>query len=93
MFKKNLSTCIKYIQEYNPLQYNDVTNVDLDLLGFRLCVNAEANTNINDNNITDTSINKISRLRSPSPMDMSPPHENFCDMWLRSDSPHFIPVS
>ncbi|CAL1679575.1 unnamed protein product [Lasius platythorax] len=91
MFKKNLSTCIKYIQEYNPLQYNDVTNVDLDLLGFRLCVNAEANTNINDNNITDTSINEISRLRSPSPMDMSPPHENFCDMWLRSDSPHFIP--
>lgn len=91
MFKKNLSTCIKYIREYNPLQYNDVTNVDMDLLGFQLCVNVEADTNISDNNITDTSINDISDLRSSSPMDMSPPHENFCDIWLQSDSPHFLP--
>ncbi|GAB1860268.1 Condensin-2 complex subunit H2 C-terminal domain-containing protein [Camponotus japonicus] len=89
MFKKNLSTCIKYIREYNSSEYNDVTNIDLDLLGFRLCVNVETNANISDNHITDTSINEVSSLRSSSPIDMSLPHENFCDIWLQSDSPHF----
>lgn len=93
MFKKNLSTCIKYIREYNSSQYNDVTNIDLDLLGFRLCVNVETNANISDNNITDTSINEVSSLRSSSPIDMSLPHENFCDIWLQSDSPHFSSVN
>ncbi|XP_070149510.1 putative uncharacterized protein DDB_G0293878 isoform X2 [Polyergus mexicanus] len=91
MFKKNLSTCIKYIRDYNSLQYNNVTNVDLDFLGFQLCVNMETNTNITDNNITDTSINEISESRNSSPINMSPPHENFCDVWLQSDSPHFLP--
>ncbi|KAL6433955.1 hypothetical protein ACFW04_005855 [Cataglyphis niger] len=91
MFKKNLRTCIKYIREYNPLQYNNVTNVDMDLLGFQLCVNVKANTNISDNNITDSSINEISESRSPSPISMLPPHENFCDIWLQSDSSHFLP--
>lgn len=91
MFNKSLSTCIKYVQECDPLQYNDVTNVDLDLLGFRLCVNEETNTDISDNDITDTSINEVPKLRSPSPTDMSPSRENFCDTWLRSDSPQFLP--
>lgn len=93
MFKKNLSTCTKYIQKYNSSQYNDVTNIDLDLLGFRLCVNVDENTNISDNNIMDTSINEVSSLHSSSPIDMSLPHENFCDIWLQSDSPHFSSVN
>lgn len=52
MFKKTLRACMKYIQEYDPLQYNDVTNAELDFLGFKLRepnirINTEPNTRIN----------------------------------------------
>lgn len=93
MFKKSLSTCVKYIRKYNSSQYNDVTNIDLDLLGFRLCVNVDENTNISKNTITDASINEVSSFRSSSPIDTSLRHENFCDIWLHSDSPHFSSVN
>ncbi|XP_071565526.1 uncharacterized protein [Temnothorax nylanderi] len=96
MFKENSRTCMKYIQKYDPFQYTDVTNAELDLLGFRLRDNTELDTHINDDvtmNVNDnlTSIDGISELHSPSPMDMSPPHESFCDVWFRSDSPNFVP--
>lgn len=108
MFKQSLRTCMKCIREYDPLRYEDVTNAELDLLGFRLHVNTESDahinndvmTNIDDNIMTSvndnvmTSIdNEISELHTPSPISMSPPHESFCDVWFRSDSPHFLPVS
>lgn len=100
MFKKSLRTCMKYIQEYDPLQYNEVTNTELDFLGFRLCdntkpdarINNDVTTNVNDNIMTSLD-DDISEFHSPSPVDMSPPHESFCDVWFRSDSPHFLPVS
>lgn len=98
MFKKSLRTCMKYIQEYDPLQYNEVTNTELDFLGFRLCdntkpdarINNDVTTNVNDNIMTSLD-DDISEFHSPSPVDMSPPHESFCDVWFRSDSPHFLP--
>lgn len=103
MFKENLRTCMKCIREYDPLQYKDVMNAELDLIGFRLHndtepvahINDSATTNVN-NNIT-TSINDgIFELHSPSLADIgaeSPLHESFCDVWFRSDSPNFLSVS
>jgi len=113
MFKKPSRICMKYIKEYDPLQYKDVSNAELDFLGFRLRDDTESNADINDDvttNINDnimTSINdvttnvndnimtsiddEISEPRSPSPMDISSPRENFCDVWFRSDSPQFLP--
>lgn len=92
MFQKNLSTCIKYIRQYDPLQYNDVTNETLDLLGFRLCANETENANANDNATTTSTDDEMSEFRSSSPT-LSPLRESFCDTWFdRSDSP-FLPVS
>lgn len=105
MFKKSLRTCMKYIQEYDPLQYKEVTNAELDFLGFQLRDNIEPDahiiddndvtTNVNDNIMTsiDDEISEISEFHSSNPVDMSPPRESFCDAWFRSDSPHFLPVS
>lgn len=91
---------MKYIKEYDPLQYKVVSNTELDFLGFRLRDDTESDADINDDvttNVNDnimTSIDDgISEPRSPSPMNMSSPRENFCDVWFRSDSPQFLPVS
>lgn len=99
MFKENLRTCMKCIRECDPLQYKDVMDTNLDLLGFRLH-DTEPIAHINDNattsasnNITTSIDDGISEPHSPSPVDMSPPHESFCDVWFRSDSPHFLSVS
>ncbi|KAL6263813.1 hypothetical protein P5V15_003896 [Pogonomyrmex californicus] len=95
MFKQNSSICMKSIREHDPLRYEDVTNAELDFLGFRLRVDTESDvnndvtTNINYNVMTSID-DEISELHSPSPVDMSPPHENFYDVWFRSNSPHIL---
>jgi len=98
MFKENLRTCMKCIREYDPLQYKDVMNEELDLLGFRLHVDSEPEAHINknvttnvNNNITTSIDKEIPELQSPSSMSLSSPRENFCDTWFRSS--HFSSVS
>lgn len=91
MFKQNLTSCLKYIREYDPLRYDDVTNVTLDLLGFRLRVNAGSDANANDDLTSND--DGISELYSPEPVEMSSlQKENFCDTWFRSNSSDFLPV-
>ncbi|XP_011874256.1 PREDICTED: dentin sialophosphoprotein-like [Vollenhovia emeryi] len=105
MFKENLRTCMKCIREYNPLQYKDVTNAELDFLGFKLSDDTKSKAHINDDVTTSskddvttsskdnlsTSIDDgISNSRSPSPVDMSTPRESFCDVWFQSDSPQSV---
>ncbi|XP_028048686.2 uncharacterized protein LOC105830549 isoform X2 [Monomorium pharaonis] len=98
MFKATARSCMKCIREYDPSRYEEVTNAESDLLGFRLHVNNkpdvhinnECVTNINDNVTTPPSDDEISELHSPTPTpSTSPPHESFCDVWFRSDSPRF----
>lgn len=148
MFKATQRFCMKYIQEYDPLQYKEVTNAELDFLGFQLHVTTKPDvrtnkdittnvtdnvmTNINDNvttngndnvmtnvndsittnandnvitnvddsittnandNVTTPIDDEIFEFHSPSPISTSPLHESFCDVWFRSDSPHFSSVS
>ncbi|XP_026827101.1 uncharacterized protein LOC105277676 [Ooceraea biroi] len=92
MFKQNLRTCLKYIREHDPLQYDDVTNVTLDCLGFRLRVNTESDANANDDVTTTSNDDAASEFYSPEPVGVSPPpDENFCDTWFRSNSSSFLP--
>lgn len=93
ILKLSLRTCLKYIREYDPLQYDDVTNVT-DLLGFRLRVNAaESDVQANDDATTTSNDDGISELCSPKPVETPPLRkEDFCDTWLRSNSSIFLPV-
>jgi hypothetical protein len=90
MFEQNLNSCLKYIREYDPLQYDDVTNVTLDLLGFRLHANTESDAN--DDVMTTSNEDRNSELYSPEPAETSPLiHKgNFYDSWFRSSN--FLPV-
>jgi len=90
MFEQNLSSCLKYIREYDPLQYDDVINITLDLLGFRLHVNTESDAN--DDVMMTSNEDRISELYSPEPAEMSSftQKENFYDSWFRSSD--FLPV-
>lgn len=90
MFHENLSTCIKYIREYDPLQYDDVTNVALDFLGFRLHI-TESDANVKDNVTIISTDDEMFELHNSNPV--SPSHESFCDAWFRSDSPCLLPVN
>lgn len=97
MFKKSSTECLKYIREYDPHKYEEVTNEALDFLGFRLRVN-ESNmsvddvTNINDNVISTSSDDENSEMQSSCSINISPSQENFCDTSFRADSPHFTLV-
>jgi len=90
MFEQNLSSPLKYIGKYDSLQYDDVTNITLDFLGFRLHANAESDAN--DDVMTTSNEDRISELYSPEPADISSfmHKENFYDSWFRSST--FLPV-
>lgn len=92
MFQENLSTCTKYIQQYDSLQYDDVMNAELDFLGFQLRVTV-TDTSTNDNASTTSTDDRTSELHSPSPASSS--REDFCKGTLfgRSKSPSSLPVS
>lgn len=93
MFRKRQSTCTKYIREYDPLQYDHVTNETLDFLGFRLHV---AENVANDDVTTTSSDDEMFELPSSSPtcLVQSTLEENLCEsLCLRPDSPSLLPVS
>lgn len=100
MFKKGSRACMKCIRECDPFQYEDVTNAELNLLGFRLhvntlpdaCINDDVTANNDNDNVTssiDEDRGSISEsFHSPSPTCMSPSPESFGGFVpLRSDSP------
>ncbi|EFN84577.1 uncharacterized protein LOC105183125 [Harpegnathos saltator] len=90
MFQKDLSTCMKYIREYDPLQYDHITNSTLDFLGFQVHVvesNIIACNDANDN--AALADDEMSECHSP--VLASPMHESSGDDWYRSDSPNLLP--
>jgi len=97
MFKKSSTICLKYIQKYDSHKYEDVTNEALDFLGFRIRENepdtsVDDVTNINDNVISILNDDENSEMQNSRSINTSPSRENFCDTWLRADSPHFMLV-
>lgn len=100
MFQQNLNACMKYIQKYDPLRYDRMTDAASNFLGFRLRV-VEACDSMHDDtkvNMTMTSTNlddDTLRLHySPITVPFSPEqHENSCDSWLQSDTSDLLPVS
>lgn len=102
MLAKNLNTCIKYIKQYDVLQYEEVTNVALDFLGFRLRA-SEQHMNVNSNTSTENNIDTTDMLTSiedessetcsSTCADTLPLSESFCNTWFQSDSPEFLSVS
>lgn len=89
MFQESLGTCVKYIREYNPLQYEHVTNTELDFLGFRLHV-IESCDNVDDNVTMTSTDDEMVELYSSSP---ESPVQSLLEEGFRPESPHFLPVS
>lgn len=106
MFKKSSTVCLKYIQEYDAYKYEDVTNEELDFLGFRLrlsepekdvddITDIDDQCNIDDNvmpTLSDDENSEMEFAQSSRSVNMSPTQENLCDTSFRANSPHFMLV-
>lgn len=96
MFHQSLNTCIKYIQEYEPLQYEGMTDASSNFLGFRLRVINSAYDDARDDVITEYDDDDMLRLTYSPRASCSPASsedEGSCRLWLRPDSPNLLPVS